>query len=49
MGDATVGPPVLVAHDAGSLQADGLLGRDGLGACTSTIDTRAGVVALAPE
>ena len=49
MGDATVGPPVLVAHDAGSLQADGLLGRDGLGASTVTIDTLAGVVTLAPE
>ena len=49
VGDATVGPLVLVAHDAGLAPADGLLGRDFLGAFTVTIDARAGVVTLAPE
>jgi len=44
-----VGPLVLVAHDAGLPQADGLLGRDFLGLFTVTIDARAGVVTLAPE
>ena len=49
MGDPVVGPLVLVAHDAGLPQADGLLGRDFLGAFTVTIDARAGCVTLAPE
>jgi predicted aspartyl protease len=49
VGDAMVGPLVLIAHDAGLPQADGLLGRDFLAAFTVTIDTRAGLVTLAPE
>jgi len=49
VGDPVVGPLVLVAHDAGLPQADGLLGRDFLGAFTVTIDARAGCVTLAPE
>ena len=49
VGDAVVGPLVLIAHDAGLPQADGLLGRDFLAAFTVTIDTRAGLVTLAPE
>jgi len=49
VGEAVVGPLSLVAHDAGLPGADGLLGRDFLGAFTVTIDARAGVVTLAPE
>ena len=49
VGDPVVGLLVLVAHDAGLPQADGLLGRDFLGAFTVTIDARAGCVTLAPE
>ena len=49
VGDATVGPLVLVAHDARLLQADGLLGRHVLGAFAMTIDARARVVTPAPE
>ena len=49
VGDATVGPLVLVAHDAGLAPADGLLGRDFLGAFAVTIDAQAGVVTFAPE
>jgi len=42
VGNATVGPLVLVAHDARLLQADGLLGRHVLGAFTVTIDAGVG-------
>jgi len=49
VGDAVVGPLSVIAHDAGLPGADGLLGRDFLGAFTVTIDARAGIVTLAPE
>jgi hypothetical protein len=38
-----------MAHDAALQNADGLLGRDFLDRFTVTIDSKAGVVTLAPK
>jgi len=46
VGDATVGPMAIVAHDASLRGADGLLGRDFLAVFTVTIDAEASVVTL---
>jgi Aspartyl protease/Domain of unknown function (DUF4124) len=49
VGSAAVGPLLLVAHDAGLTQADGLLGRDFLGLFTVTLDAAAHIVTLLPR
>ena len=49
VGDAAVGPLLIIAHDADLRQADGLLGRDFLVNFTVTIDPKEGVVTLTPN
>jgi hypothetical protein len=49
VGDAKVGPLLVIAHDAGLKNADGLLGRDFLSNFNVTIDSKARVVTLATE
>jgi aspartyl protease/uncharacterized protein DUF4124 len=49
VGSARAGPLAIVAHDAGLLQADGLLGRDFLSLFSVTIDARASIVTLEPN
>jgi hypothetical protein len=49
VGEARVGPLTIMAHDAALQNADGLLGRDFLDRFTVTIDSKAGVVTLAPK
>lgn len=49
VGEARVGPLSVIAHDADFKNADGLLGRDFLNHFTVTIDSRGGVVTLAPK
>jgi hypothetical protein len=46
---ARYGPLVVVSHDTGFNQGDGLLGRDFLDHFTVNIDNRAGVVTLTPR
>ena len=49
VGGAKVGPLLIVAHDAGLKQADGLLGRDFLDQFRVTIDSKEGVATLSPK
>ncbi len=49
VGDARSGPLTIVVHDAELAHADGLLGRDFLDLFHVAIDSRAGVVTLAPH
>lgn len=49
VGEAKVGPLAIIAHDADFKNTDGLLGRDFLNHFTVTIDSKAGVVTLAPK
>ncbi len=49
VGDAKVGPLLILAHDADLKQAEGLLGRDFLERFTVTIDANERVVTLAPK
>lgn len=49
VGEAKAGPLSIMAHDADLKQADGLLGRDFLDKFTVTIDSKEGVVTLAPK
>lgn len=49
VGEARVGPLTIIAHDTDFKNADGLLGRDFLDQFTVTIDSKAGVVTLAPK
>jgi predicted aspartyl protease len=49
VGGAKAGPLLIVAHDAGLKQADGLLGRDFLDQFRVTIDSKEGVVTLSPK
>lgn len=49
VGEARVGPLLIIAHDADLKQADGLLGRDFLERFTVTIDAKERVVILAPK
>lgn len=49
VGEAKVGPLLVIAHDAGLKGADGLLGRDFLVHFNVTIDPKERVVTLAPE
>lgn len=49
VGEARVGPLAIIAHDAELRQAHGLLGRDFLAHFTVTVDSREGVVTLAPR
>ena len=49
VGEAKVGPLLITAHDADVKGADGLLGRDFLDKFTVTIDSKQGVVTLAPK
>ena len=49
VGDATVGPLRIVAHDADLKLAEGLLGRDFLDHFTVTIDAREQIVTLSPR
>lgn len=49
VGEAKVGPLAIIAHDADFKNTDGLLGRDFLSHFTVTIDSKAGVVTLAPR
>jgi hypothetical protein len=49
VGEASVGPLRIVAHDADLKQADGLLGRDFLEHFTVTIDAREQTVTLSPR
>ncbi len=49
VGEATVGPLLIIAHDADLKLADGLLGRDFLEKFTVTIDQKEQVVTLAPK
>jgi hypothetical protein len=44
-----VGPLTIIAHDTDFKNADGLLGRDFLDQFTVTIDSKAGIVTLAPK
>jgi predicted aspartyl protease len=48
VGEAALGPMAIVALDAGVPGADGLLGRDFLGAFTVTIDAAASAVTFTP-
>lgn len=49
VGEARVGPLLIIAHDADLKEADGLLGRDFLANFNVTIDSREKVVTLAPN
>ncbi|MBI4608086.1 MAG: aspartyl protease family protein [Candidatus Rokubacteria bacterium] len=49
VGEAKAGPLLVVAHDADLKEADGLLGRDFLDNFKVTIDSKQGVVILAPK
>ena len=49
VGEATVGPLLIIAHDADLKGADGLLGRDFLAHFNVTIDSKERVVTLAPN
>lgn len=49
VGEAKAGPLSIVAHDADVKGADGLLGRDFLDKFTVTIDSKEGIVTLAPR
>jgi hypothetical protein len=49
VGEAKVGPLLVVAHDADLKGADGLLGRDFLASFNVTIDPKARIVTLAPD
>ena len=49
VGEAKVGPLLVIAHDAGLTEADGLLGRDFLANFNVTIDSKERVVTLAPN
>jgi len=49
VGEARVGPLLIIAHDADLKDADGLLGRDFLANFNVTIDSREKVVTLAPN
>ncbi|MCG6533230.1 MAG: retroviral-like aspartic protease family protein [Syntrophales bacterium LBB04] len=49
VGDAKVGPLLVIAHDAGLKGADGLLGRDFLANFNVTIDSKAKIVTLTTE
>ncbi len=49
VGEARVGPLLIIAHDAGLKEADGLLGRDFLANFNVTIDSREKIVTLAPN
>ena len=49
VGDAKVGPLLILVHDADLKQAEGLLGRDFLERFTITIDANERVVTLAPK
>jgi hypothetical protein len=49
VGEARVGPLLIIAHDAGLREADGLLGRDFLSSFNVTIDSKEKVVTLAPN
>jgi hypothetical protein len=46
---ARVGPLTIIAHDAELSTGDGLLGRDFLSHFTVTVDSKAGIVTLAPK
>jgi hypothetical protein len=49
VGEARVGPLLVITHDAGLKGADGLLGRDFLANFNVTIDPKAQLVTLAPN
>ena len=49
VGEAKVGPLLIIAHDANLKEADGLLGRDFLDQFRVTIDSKEAVVTLAPK
>jgi hypothetical protein len=49
VGEARVGPILIIAHDADLKAADGLLGRDFLAHFNVTIDSKERVVTLAPN
>jgi hypothetical protein len=49
VGEAKVGPILIIAHDADLKSADGLLGRDFLAHFNVTIDSKERVVTLAPN
>jgi hypothetical protein len=49
VGEARVGPLLIIAHDADLKGADGLLGRDFLANFNVTIDSKERVVTLAPN
>jgi len=49
VGEAKAGPLLIIVHDADVKDADGLLGRDFLDKFTVTIDSKEGVVTLAPK
>jgi len=49
VGEAKVGPLLIIAHDADLKAADGLLGRDFLAHFNVTIDSKERVVTLAPN
>jgi len=49
IGEARVGPLTVIAHDAELSTGDGLLGRDFLNHFTVTVDSKAGIVTLAPK
>jgi len=49
VGEARVGRLAVIAHDAELPNADGLLGRDFLDQFRITIDSKAGIVTLAPK
>ncbi len=49
VGEARVGPLLIIVHDADLKDADGLLGRDFLANFNVTIDSKAKVVTLAPN
>ncbi len=49
VGEAKVGPLLVIAHDANLHGADGLLGRDFLGHFNVTIDSKKQVVTLQPN
>jgi predicted aspartyl protease len=49
VGDAKVGPLLIVVHDSGLKGAEGLLGRDFLGHFNITIDPREQKVTLQPN
>ena len=49
VGEARVGPLLILVHDVDLKEADGLLGRDFLANFNVTIDSKEGVVTLAPN